>query len=178
MEFHIVDVCLFFIVVGHFCLLDGHWGIVTHFPKNPTKRIPKYVPTNRPQQWSVFVCSSNYCEWIDWHSELKTSFARLERPSTHQCTIQKIMFWDFMDGMKLSPRGQFLSSVIFILFFSCAFSWVLLFSFFFQLTFFSFGPSWRVIFFLPHLTPSFFFFFDSYLPPLDYLQDQAATEPT
>jgi hypothetical protein len=38
-------------------------------------------------------------------------------------------------------------------------------SFFFfspQLTFFSSGPSWRFIFFLPHLTPSFFL--DSYLP--------------
>jgi hypothetical protein len=37
-------------------------GIVTHFPKNPTKRIPKYVSTNGPQQWSVFVYSSNYNE--------------------------------------------------------------------------------------------------------------------
>jgi len=32
---------------------------------------------------------------------------RPEWTSTHQCTIPKIPFWDFMDGMKLSPRGQF-----------------------------------------------------------------------
>ncbi len=27
----------------------------------------------------------------------------LEWPSTQQCTIQIILFWDFMDGMKCSP---------------------------------------------------------------------------
>ncbi len=37
----------------------------------------------------------------------------LEWPSTHQCTIQKIPFWDFMDAMKLSPRGQCSWSVFF-----------------------------------------------------------------
>ncbi len=27
----------------------------------------------------------------------------LERPSTHQCTIQKIPFWDFLDALKPNP---------------------------------------------------------------------------
>jgi len=45
-------------------------------------------------------------------------------PSTHQCTIEKIPFWDFMDGMKLSPRDQFTWSVVFFpgpFFVSCFF---------------------------------------------------------
>jgi hypothetical protein len=41
----------------------------------------------------------------------RARFWRLEWPSTHQCNIQKLPFWDFMDGMKLSPRGQFIWSV-------------------------------------------------------------------
>jgi hypothetical protein len=35
--------------------------------------------------------------------------------STHQCTIHEILFWDFMHGMKLSPRGQFSWSGVFFL---------------------------------------------------------------
>jgi hypothetical protein len=53
----------------------------------------------------------------------------LEWPSTHQGTIQKIPFWDFMDGMKLSP-GVSLLGQYFIFFF-----W----SFFSQLDFFFLG---------------------------------------
>jgi hypothetical protein len=45
--------------------------------------------------------------------------ARLEWPSTHQCTIQTFPFCDFMDGMKLSHRGQFTWSEF--LFFFCSF---------------------------------------------------------
>ncbi len=72
-------------------------------------------------------------------------FFWLEWPSNHQCTIQKILFWDFMDKMKLSPRGQFNWSVFF-------FSWEQFFYHFF------FGSP---------LTPSFFLG-SSYLPPLTY----------
>jgi hypothetical protein len=77
----------------------------------------------------------------------------LEWPSTHQCSIQKIPFCDFMDGMKLSPRGQFTWSV-----FSFSFC-----SFFSQLDFFSLdqfffpGKSFFITFFLAHPWPQVFF---------------------
>jgi hypothetical protein len=61
--------------------------------------------------------------WASWVLEAKRPVQLtqlgLEWPSTHQCTIQKIPFWDSMDGMKLSPRGQFTWSVF--LFFFCSF---------------------------------------------------------
>ncbi len=78
----------------------------------------------------------------------------LEWPSTHQCSIQKIPFWYFMDGMKLSPRGQFTWSVFF--FFPSA-------PFFSQLDFFSLdqflfpGKSFFLsLFFWPTPDPKFF----------------------
>jgi len=74
----------------------------------------------------------------------------LEWPSTHQCTIQKILLWDFMDGMKLATRGQFLWSVVFF------FAWALLFSSDFLLgssLFFLLGYLLINYFFPPPLTP-------------------------
>jgi hypothetical protein len=79
------------------------------------------------------------------------SFMGLQWRSTHQCTIQKTPFWDFMDGMKLSPRGQFTWSAVFlILFFS-------------QFTVCSPGPPfWLICFWV---TPDpILFFGNSYLP--------------
>ncbi len=54
--------------------------------------------------------------WIGVNRSPKFEFKfiednRLEWPSTHQCTIQKISFWDFMDGMKLSSQGSVAWSV-------------------------------------------------------------------
>ncbi len=63
----------------------------------------------------------------------------LEWENTHQCTIQKIPFWDFMVGMKLSPRGQFTWSVVFFFF---------KLGLFFSLTFIFVPPSLNPIFFL------------------------------
>ncbi len=74
----------------------------------------------------------------------------LEGPSTHQCTIQNIPFWDFMDGMKLSPKSQFTWSLVFFIlepfFFSCFFSF-----FFFVLIVFS--PRPHFCFFFPSRIP-------------------------
>ncbi len=88
------------------------------------------------------------------------TFAWLEWPSTHQCTIQKIHFWDFMDGMKLSPRGQYF------------FFLLVLFSpgtFFSLAQFFFSGDSFFITFFFgPPLTPSFFWeapTYSNHLPP-------------
>ncbi len=70
-----------------------------------------------------------------------------EWPSTHQCTIQKIPFWDFMDGMKLSPGVSLLDQYFYFFrarFFSLA-------QFFFFL-----GTVFLSLFFGPPLTPSFF----------------------
>jgi hypothetical protein len=61
-------------------------------------------------------------------------------PRTCQCTIQKIPFWDFMDGMKLSPRGHFTWSLDF-----------------FILELFFFGS--LSLFYLPGLTFDFFYLF-------------------
>ncbi len=47
-----------------------------------------------------------------------------QHPPVH--TIQKIPFWDFMDGRKLSPRGQFIWSV-YIYFFWAFFSQLVFF---------------------------------------------------
>jgi hypothetical protein len=62
------------------------------------------------------------CLWFDPAGFAKTYFPdtvqpgsvasrrsklRLEWPSTHQCTIQKILFWDFLDVMKPNPRTGF-----------------------------------------------------------------------
>jgi hypothetical protein len=55
-------------------------------------------------------------EIIECHQKLLLQLVKgrgLEWPSTHQCTIQKIPFWDFMDGMKVSPSGQFTWSVFY-----------------------------------------------------------------
>ncbi len=73
----------------------------------------------------------------------------LEWPITHQCTIQKILFWGFMDKMKLSPRDQF----------TC----------FSQAQFFFFlGTVFLSLFFLgPPLAPSFFLG-SSHLPQPTY----------
>jgi hypothetical protein len=93
-----------------------------------------------------------------------------EWTSTHQCTIPKIPFWDFMDGMKLSPRGQFTWSLF--IFFTARF--------FFPspVLFFSLGTVLLSLFIDPPLTPSFFgklllptptylppFFLPTHLPP-------------
>ncbi len=77
----------------------------------------------------------------------------LEWPSTHQCTIQKILFRNFMDGMKLFPRGQFTWSAIFIFF------WVLFFLLisFSQLTVFSPGPPFWFLFNFGHPWPHIIF---------------------
>ncbi len=74
----------------------------------------------------------------------------LEWPSTQQCTIQKIPFLDFMDGMKLSPRGQFTWSVVLIFFW--AFFFLTLFSS--QLAVFSFGPPLTPYYIFWQLLPS------------------------
>ncbi len=37
----------------------------------------------------------------------RSSKLRLEWPSTHQCSIQKFPFWDFLDVMKPNPRTGF-----------------------------------------------------------------------
>jgi len=47
-------------------------------------------------------------------------FNGLSDPSTQQCNIQKIPFWDFMDGMKLSPTWSasfFLPGLFFLPFY-------------------------------------------------------------
>ncbi len=77
----------------------------------------------------------------------------LEWPSTHQCTIQKIPFWNFMDGMKLFPRGQFTWSTVFIFFLGLFFPR----NFFFPAhCFFLQGLPFHFIFFWPPLTPYVF----------------------
>ncbi len=81
-----------------------------------------------------------------------------EWPSTHQCTIQNIPFWDFMDGMKLFPRGQFLWSVV--LFFPSGFffgSWLF------------FLPGSLLIFFSPTTLDTIFFFLELLPTPPTYL---------
>ncbi len=88
-----------------------------------------------------------------------SSFIWLEWPSTHECTIQKTPLSEFMDGMKLSPRGQFTWLVFFFL--------VLLFSAQFLLpssVFFFFfpGDSFYSTFFLAH--PWIKVFFGKLLP--------------
>jgi len=79
-----------------------------------------------------FICLVLYvCEYA------RTAWVTQHPPMHHP----KIPFWDFMDGMKLSPRGQFTWSVY--IFFFCSF----------------FSPSsvFLSIFFGPPFTPSFFF---------------------
>jgi len=81
-----------------------------------------------------------------------------EWPSTHQCTIQNIPFWDFMDGMKLFPRGQFLWSVV--LFFPSDFffgSWLF------------FLPGSLLIFFPPTTLDTIIFFLELLPTPPTYL---------
>ncbi len=91
----------------------------------------------------------------------------LEWPSTHQCTIQKIPFWDFMDKMKLSPRGQFTWSVY--VFFLC--------SFFPLAQYFFLGTVFLSLFFWPTPDPKFFLG-SSYLPQPTYLPHPADYLPT
>ncbi len=99
-----------------------------------------------------------------WHTHTHSLSLSLRAwASTHQCTIQKIPFWDLMDGMKLSPRGQFTWSRDF--FFFC--------SFFFPARFFSLAQSFFLAtvllsrFFRPPLTPSFFWEAPTYPPNLN-----------
>ncbi len=81
-------------------------------------------------------------------SPIQGSTSRLE---WHRKTIP---FWDFMDGMKLSPWGQFAWSVVFI------FLWAFFFSYFFFFTQLDVFFSWAslLIFFWggPPLTPYYF----------------------
>ncbi len=84
---------------------------------------------------------------------------QFELPSTHQCTIQKILFLDFMDGMKLSPQGSVSLVSTFFLFLLCLFSGFLLF--FSRLTFFFFFWPFLAIYFLPATPDPKFFFFNS-----------------
>jgi hypothetical protein len=133
------------------------------FPKESNKTNSKICI----YKWtSTMVC---FCVLLQllWMNRLtlwiKTSFARLEWPSTHQCTIQTIPFWDFMDGMKLSPRGQFLWSVLFF-FLLCFFLGFFFFFFFFQLTFF-FLLALPGDFFLPTTSDPKFFFGTPTSPP-------------
>jgi len=86
----------------------------------------------------------------------------LEWRSTHQCTIQKIPFWDFMDGMNLSPRGKFIWSEVFFLPLGLLFS---LRPFFFcGSSLFFFLGSFRFYSFLHHPNHHFFLGGNSYLP--------------
>ncbi len=99
----------------------------------------------------------------------------LEWPSTHQCTIQKILFRNFMDGMKLFPRGQFTWSAIFIFF------WVLFFLLisFSQLTVFSPRPPfWFLFIFWPPLTPYYFLATLTHLSNLPTALPPVAMPPT
>jgi hypothetical protein len=84
------------------------------------------------------------------------TFAWLEWPSTHQCTIQKIPFWDFMDGMKLSPRGQY--------FFFPSGPFFPRYIFSPSSVFFLWGQFFYHLFFWPTPDPKFFLG-SSYLPP-------------
>ncbi len=88
---------------------------------------------------------------FDSHALLRRE--RLEWATTHQCTIQKIPFWDFMDGMKLSHRGQFTWSIdlffLLLLFF--------LARYFSLVQFFFSGNNFIIIFFLAHPWPQVFF---------------------
>jgi hypothetical protein len=59
--------------------------------------------------WAVMCCFENTSSVLGWALCIRG----LSDPATHQCTIQKIPFWGFMDGMKVSPRGQFTWSVFF-----------------------------------------------------------------
>ncbi len=130
-------------------------GIVTHFPKNPTNRIPKYVSTNGPQQWSVFVYSSNYCEWIDWHSELKLHLHSLGDPAPTSAPSKKSPSRISWMGWNCAPGVSFFGQYYF--FFS---------SVSFRVPFFSFlllalrGD----LFSSCHIWPQVFCV-DSYLPP-------------
>jgi len=100
----------------------------------------------------IFVSSTSVTRF---HST--PTFAWLEWASTHQCTIQKIHFWDFMDGMKLSPRSQYF------------FFLLVLFSpgTYFSLAQFLFsGDSFFITFFFgPPVTPSFFWEAPTYPQP-------------
>jgi hypothetical protein len=66
--------------------------------------------------------------------------------------IQKTPFWDFMDGMKLPPKGQFTWSVVFFFFFPLSL-FLIMFFFFFLLSLFSWAFfflsffTWSVVFF-------------------------------
>ncbi len=149
----------------HRAFLPFGWalGDSNTFPKESNKKNSKICT----YKWtSTMVC---FCVLLQllWMNRLtlwkKTSFARLEWPGTR--TIEKILFWDFMDGMKLSPRGQFLWSVVFFFFFPP----VLFLGFFF----FLFFPS--LLFFLSalpgelfsscHTWPQVFFFLTPTYPP-------------
>jgi hypothetical protein len=87
----------------------------------------------------------------------------LEWPSTHLCTIQKIPFWNFMDGMNLSPRGQFIWSEVFVFFFLAFFFLSDFFFFFGGAHCFSSWAHFGLIFFPATLT-TIFFWGNSYLP--------------
>lgn len=86
----------------------------------------------------------------------------LQWPGTHQYTIQKTPFWDFMDGMKLSPKEQFTWSAVFLILLfpsSLFFLWASLLINLFLVTpdpILFFGKSYL------HLQPTYC---HSYLPP-------------
>ncbi len=109
---------------------------------------------------------SNY-GWMGWE-------IGPEWPSIHQCTIQKIPFWDFMDGMKLYPRGQFFGSVV--LFFPS--------DFFFGSSLFFLLGSLLIFFSPPTLTPFFLFGTSTYpsnlptaLPPTSLILSTSSRSP-
>ncbi len=101
------------------------------------------------KKWTMM----NPIQWIEWPTGVLVGVGSLYPPSTHHCTIQKIPFWDFMNGMKLSFRGQLTWSILFIFFQSFIFLSSLFF--FLGLLFdFSFGATLDPI----------LFFGNSYLP--------------
>jgi hypothetical protein len=55
--------------------------------------------------WILCGCSNEVYEWIPSHTGITWHVFCLEWPSTHQCTIQKLPFWDFMDGDETVSRG-------------------------------------------------------------------------
>ncbi len=106
---------------------------------------------------------------------------RPEWPSTHQCTILKIPFWDFMDGMKLSATW---SASFYFSFWTFFFFWFFFSSYMFffpqpfcTFTFFSSGDSFFLpCFFWPHPWPQFFLG-TSYLP-LQRIYHPSSYQPT
>jgi hypothetical protein len=122
----------------------GCAGVIKQYPMS---RLTFQVHSNC--RLKLEMRGTNYGPMEGWQyrwSSIRTAWVT-QHPPVH--TIQKIPFWNFMDGMKLSPRGQFIRSV----FFSFSFS-----GHFFPLAqFFSFwGQSFYLFIFPSPLIPSFF----------------------